>query len=537
MLEVEVAMQARLSVRLAVPLALLAMGAASPQPAPSSHTTGGLRPPLKLESPGKKSELQPWRMVSPTCTGEYGDLLSDLLPANAAFEKGPESNYSYCLRTTATYEHVYYGHGGKLKRTYLKAESHGTGFAYRLKDGEYYLATNEHVAEYPEVTDDDHAVEGIPAGSRKVREVVKIVANESDDYEPGQVPLTKVLADGALDVAVFKTKHPLKMVPYRIGRSAGLRAGNVIFARGYPLGVFPASNSGKVINPYAEDDDTRWHHVDFVTDALLNSGNSGSPVFAVSCRTGELELVGIYHAHYTGGTGLGLVIGIDQLRDVLENLRLPTADARAAQATAAEDKKRGLAALASKSPIFFPFGGEVVRAERDPEGAVRFTLFRDFPLTEAIYVAIEDHDGKLTLLMPSRINRPVPFTALDPELREPLERLSDSLWRSLHAVMDFRTMDAKSGSSPEAARQLTELKSRLNGKLGEQKDLLSTVNFEADDAAWPVIADTTQRLEAAVPPSADADGGAVIIDNPALASPPLRAVSPELVQHQPPDGG
>lgn len=517
------------SVRLAIPVALLSLGAAAPQPSVSGVHPIGLRPPL-TGSTAKSSELAPWRVMSPTCTGEYADFLSDLLPANAAFEKGPDSNYSYCLRTIATYEHVYYGHGGKLKRTYLKAESHGTGFAYKLKDGDYYLATNEHVAEYPDVTDDDHTVDGVPAGSRKVREVVKIVANESDDYEPGQIPLTKVLADSALDVAVFKTKHPLKLVPYRIGRSAALRAGNVVLARGYPLGVFPASNTGKVINPYAEDDDTRWHHVDFVTDALLNSGNSGSPVFAVSCRTGELELVGIYHAHYTGGTGLGLVIGIDQIRDVLENLKLPTPDARAAQATAEDDRKRGLQALSTESPQFFPFADEVVRAERDPDGAVRFTLFRDFPLTNTVYLSIEDRDGQMTLLMPSRVPQPVPFTALDSELRDPLERLTDGLWHALHAVLDFRTMDAKSSSSPEAARQLTDMKGRLNSHLGEQKDLLSTVNFEADDAAWPVIAKTNERLEAAVPP--DVDGGAVIVLNPALAPPPGA-----LVQKLMPDGG
>ena len=226
--------------RIALAPAVAALAALGLGAAPAKPKKGAANP----------SEVAPWHLVSPTCTGEYADFLTDLVPANAAFEKGPDSNYSYCLRTTATYEHLYYGRGGKLKRTYLKAESHGTGFAYKQKDGDTYLATNEHVAEYPDVTDDDHPVDGVPAGSRKVREVVKIVANESDDYEPGQIPLTKVLADAPLDVAIFKTHRALRTVPYRMGRSAGLRAGNVLLARGYPLGVFPASNSGKVINPY-----------------------------------------------------------------------------------------------------------------------------------------------------------------------------------------------------------------------------------------------------------------------------------------------
>ena len=455
------------------------------------------------------SELAPWRVVSPTCIGEYADFLSDLLPANAAFEKGPDSNYSYCLRTVATYEHVYYGRSGKLKRTYLKAESHGTGFAYKMKDGDYYVATNEHVAEYPEVTDDDHAVDGVPAGSRKVREVVKIVANESDDYEPGQVQLTKVLADSGLDIAIFKTHHPLKMMPYRMGKSAGLRAGNVLLARGYPLGVFPASNTGKVINPYQEDDDARWHHVDFVSDALLNSGNSGSPVFAVSCRTGELELVGVYHAHYTGGTGLGLVIGIDQLRDVLETMKLPTADVVAAQASLQDDRNHGEAALEKSSPLYFPFADEVVRVDRETDGAVRFVLFRDFPLTEDVYLALTDREGKVSLEMPSRVSRPVPFAALDPQFRDPMERLTDMLWHSLRSVSDFRLLDAKSAGSAEATHQLTDMKTRLTTHTSEQKDILSTVSFEADDAAWPVIVDATERLEEAL---VSPDGGSLVLD-------------------------
>ena len=450
-------------------------------------------------SAASRSEMNPLRLVSPTCTGEYADYLSDMLPANAAFEKGPEANYSYCLRTIATFEHVYYGRGGKLKREYLKAEAHGTGFAYKTQNGDTYLATNQHVAEYPDVTDDDHPVEGVPAGSRKVREVVKIVASESDDYEPGQIPLTKVLADPGLDIAIFKAHRSLKLMPYRFGHSSALRPGNVVLARGFPLGVFPASNSGKVINASQQDDDARWHHVDFVTDALLNQGNSGSPVFAVSCRTGELELVGVYHAHYTAGTGLGLVIGIDQLRDVLLNLRLPTKDQVAAQATAADDRKQGLAALDLRSPQYFPFADQVVRAERLAEGGVRFTLFRDFPLTDVVYLAITRREDHLTLEMPARVSQPVAFSALDSQLRDPLERLEDMLWHAFRGTLDFRALDARSARAPAAAHGLTELKSKLTSHGKEQSDLLSTVNFEADDAAWPVIVDATERLEKSLP--------------------------------------
>ena len=70
---------------------------------------------------------------------------------------------------------------------------------------------------------------------------------------------------------------------------------------GFPLGEFQATNVGKVISAYDHDEQGEWDHDDFVIDALLTSGGSGSPVLAVSCKTGEFELVGIFHARYNGG--------------------------------------------------------------------------------------------------------------------------------------------------------------------------------------------------------------------------------------------
>src|ERR1700682_3784745 len=54
--------------------------------------------------------------------------------------------FVFAVRNTATYEHVYYGRDGKLRRAYLRSVNHGTGFAYKIVGGETFLATNEHVA-------------------------------------------------------------------------------------------------------------------------------------------------------------------------------------------------------------------------------------------------------------------------------------------------------------------------------------------------------------------------------------------------------
>src|SRR6266568_294533 len=134
------------------------------------------------------------RTQGAACQGEYADFHSSLRQE---------------IRTSATYEHVYYGKGGKLRRAYLRHSRHGTAFAYRSAGGEWFVATSAHVAEAPEVTGPGNELDGVPAGSRKVRESVRIVQSESDDEESAQVPLTRVAVDPALDVAVLKTRHPL----------------------------------------------------------------------------------------------------------------------------------------------------------------------------------------------------------------------------------------------------------------------------------------------------------------------------------------
>src|SRR5205823_3163653 len=99
------------------------------------------------------------------------------------------------------------------------------------------------------------------------------------------VALVKLMADPQADIAVLKAKKQLPLMSWRIGRSASLRPGNLVYVRGFPLGAFAALNTGKVLNPMTVDSEKGWNHTDFVVDALLSSGNSGSPVFAVTCRT------------------------------------------------------------------------------------------------------------------------------------------------------------------------------------------------------------------------------------------------------------
>src|SRR5262245_14945074 len=100
--------------------------------------------------------------VRSSCTGEYAEDLSALSPRARSLE-AQTSSYSYAVRTAATYECVSYGSDGNLKKTRSSARAYGTAFGYRRDGGDTLLVTNEHVAEWPQVTDDEHTVDGVPA--------------------------------------------------------------------------------------------------------------------------------------------------------------------------------------------------------------------------------------------------------------------------------------------------------------------------------------------------------------------------------------
>src|SRR5438105_1646167 len=93
-----------------------------------------------------------------------------------------------------------------------------------------------------------------------------------DDYEPGHLVLSKVLADPAADIALLKARKVLPILPYRIGRSTALRPGNLVQVRGFPLRAFPAVSVGKVVNPYTEDTEHGWSHSDLVVNGVLSGG-------------------------------------------------------------------------------------------------------------------------------------------------------------------------------------------------------------------------------------------------------------------------
>jgi len=451
------------------------------------------------------------------CEGDYADTFQLLGPRGRQTEQGPRGQYSYLVRSSARYECPFFGPDGKLRRRRIAATELGTAFAYEVSGNDTYLLTNEHVAVWPEVTDGLHHVDGVPEGCKRVDDRLRIVRDERDDFEPGQISLTRVAVEPLLDAAILKAPQKLNVLPYKVGKSASLRQGDAIRVRGFPLGVMQAVSDGKIVNAYDRDQEQGWDHVDFVIDALLSEGNSGSPVLAVACGSRDLELVGLYHAGYKGHSALNVVIGIDQLTDFMKRKkRMPRALAiDASGGLGPKDRARLIAALETSSLPLFDFGGAVFRVDARPgqdhaaggaggagggasneagAGTLLYHIYtRQFPLDDRRSLVLEDlpkegafgEVGRMFVpaaaaaVPPATPWRAWPPSALGVEERELLGRAVDSIRVQVLRATDYRKTLTNLSSADERRRG-RELSRAIMHDAVAAKDLANALLDMAD---------------------------------------------------------
>lgn len=433
------------------------------------------------------------------CTGEYADDFSVLLPQVREFDRQPQAQYAYCVRNTAIYECLSYSSDGSLRKQRRRAILHGTGFGYRTVNGETLLLTNQHVAELPAVTDDEHTIDDIPHGCKRVSDNLRIVDKESDSYERDDIPLTRVVTDSQLDVAVLKAKQVLPILPWKIGRSAALRERNVVDIRGFPLGAFQATNLGKVVSAYDHDDFKEWDHDDFVVDALLSPGNSGSPVLAISCKTGEFELVGIYHAGYTNGSALNVVVGIDQVRDLATTLKR-TPRVRTESPLDATARARLADEARSFVEPFFPFGGLTALVRPRLDGALLFVVFsREFPTKAHPVLVLEDLPplgsdafgelGRVWLGGPLGLKQR-DRQELDADTQALVSRLLDTLRHDATTALAYRSVVKLATSSRERYEQVAKIERAIRKSVTAQRELSQSL-VDVADRLGPQRGETT----------------------------------------------
>jgi serine protease Do len=171
--------------------------------------------------------------------------------------------------------------------------SAGSGFVL-TRDG--YIVTNYHVV--------------------KNAETVKVTMYNGDELEAKYVG-----GDEDYDIAVIKVEAT-NLQPVTLGDSDTLNVGDHVLAIGNPLGELTFSMSGGMVssvNRAINVDGTPFNMIQ--TDASINSGNSGGPLFN---QYGEV--VGIVSAKYSSSgsgasvEGLGFAIPINDVFAMIEDI-------------------------------------------------------------------------------------------------------------------------------------------------------------------------------------------------------------------------
>lgn len=130
-------------------------------------------------------------------------------------------------------------------------------------------------------------------------------------------------SDSINDIALLKIEAS-NLVPVTIGSSSDLRVGDQVVAIGNALGELSFSLTAGYVSGIDRSISTDGSVINMIqTDASINSGNSGGPLF-----NSRGEVVGITTAKYSGTTssgasieGIGFAVPMDDVIGMLEDLR------------------------------------------------------------------------------------------------------------------------------------------------------------------------------------------------------------------------
>ena len=166
----------------------------------------------------------------------------------------------------------------------------GSGFAVSA-DG--YIATNYHVIE----------------GAKKI----SVVTFDDKVYE------AKVIGtDAKTDIALIKINNSDPMQPVDFGDSDKIRIGDWVLAIGNPFGLGSSVTAG-IISAKSRDIESGPYDDYLQTDASINQGNSGGPMFDMNGK-----LIGINTAIFStvgNSVGVGFALPSNQAKWVLEELK------------------------------------------------------------------------------------------------------------------------------------------------------------------------------------------------------------------------
>ena len=153
--------------------------------------------------------------------------------------------------------------------------------------------------------------------------VVEGASSVSVTMDDGTVYEAKITGyDESNDVALLKVEAT-GLRPVRLGSSTALAVGEQVVAIGFPLSAQDATLTVGYVSAKNRDVTTSNVAINMIqTDAAINSGNSGGPLFNMNG-----EVIGITTAKYSGTTtsgasieGIGFAIPIDDVSSILSDL-------------------------------------------------------------------------------------------------------------------------------------------------------------------------------------------------------------------------
>ncbi|MFO0996465.1 MAG: DegQ family serine endoprotease [Alphaproteobacteria bacterium] len=171
-----------------------------------------------------------------------------------------------------------------------RATSLGSGF---IIDPTGYVVTNNHV------------IEGA--------DEINVILNDDKS-----LPAKVIGKDSKTDLALLKVESPKPLPATRWGDSNVLRVGEWVIAIGNPFGLGGSVTAG-IVSARGRDIHAGPYDDFIQTDASINKGNSGGPMFNM-----KGEVIGVNTAIYSpsgGSIGIGFAIPSSQVRPVIQQLR------------------------------------------------------------------------------------------------------------------------------------------------------------------------------------------------------------------------
>lgn len=186
--------------------------------------------------------------------------------------------------------------GGRSQPETREAQSLGSGFIISA-DG--FVVTNNHV---------------VTPNNRATVEEITVTMPDGTEYEADLVG-----ADAASDLAVLKIRSEEVFPFVKFGDSSQARPGDWVVAIGNPFGLKGTVTSGIISAVYRNTGQGGAYDRFIQTDASINRGNSGGPLFDM-----RGNVIGINNAIFSpsgGSVGIGFAIPAEIAAPIVDQLR------------------------------------------------------------------------------------------------------------------------------------------------------------------------------------------------------------------------